>query len=119
MSAAILYPGALRKRQLRANPELGRRLREIDRCSHNRQRAVALQVPAESVSVSQWLALVELFDGRCAYCGEAAPVLTQDHCLPLARGGAHDASNIVPACMACNQSKGTRTREEFMAEQSS
>lgn|SRR5690554_3650112 len=44
----------------------------------------------------------------CAYCGaEGKDVELQiDHIVPVAKGGSHHISNLVTACMACNQSKG-------------
>jgi 5-methylcytosine-specific restriction endonuclease McrA len=41
----------------------------------------------------------------CAYCGVQPGRLTQDHVIPLSRGGIHSASNVVPACHRCNCSK--------------
>lgn len=38
--------------------------------------------------------------------GTSRPEL--DHVIPLYWGGAHDASNLVPACLSCNRSKGPR-----------
>jgi 5-methylcytosine-specific restriction endonuclease McrA len=40
----------------------------------------------------------------CAYCGAIADTL--DHVRPIARGGATARGNLVPACSACNLSKG-------------
>ncbi|TAL43881.1 MAG: HNH endonuclease, partial [Salinibacterium sp.] len=53
-------------------------------------------------------------DGKCAYCG--APADTIDHATPLARGGKHAISNLLPACKKCNFTKKTKTREEFMQD---
>lgn len=47
---------------------------------------------------------------RCAYaCWR--PATQQDHVVPIARKGAHVAGNVVPACAACNEKKGTQTWE--------
>lgn len=66
------------------------------------------------VSPDEWLAILEKYDGKCIYC-ERSGNLTQDHWIPLARGGKHTASNIVPACQSCNRHKYTRTGEEYFA----
>ena len=60
----------------------------------------------------EWLALVGLFQGCCAYCGEAGP-LEADHRIPLARGGSNAIANILPACRRCNARKHVLTEEEF------
>lgn len=43
----------------------------------------------------------------CRYCGATAPdaVLTVDHVVPVALGGADDPSNLVAACKDCNAGK--------------
>jgi 5-methylcytosine-specific restriction endonuclease McrA len=47
----------------------------------------------------------------CAYCGEpfADSVLTMDHIVPAAQGGASTWTNLVTACARCNGRKGNRT----------
>ncbi|MFF9524887.1 HNH endonuclease [Streptomyces achromogenes] len=47
------------------------------------------------------------------YC--LAPSEVKDHVIPYARGGDDDLHNLVPACDACNDSKGDRTPLEFAA----
>jgi 5-methylcytosine-specific restriction endonuclease McrA len=46
-------------------------------------------------------------DGRCYYCGLERK-LTQDHVVPLSKGGSHSKDNVVAACRSCNSSKGDR-----------
>jgi len=41
---------------------------------------------------------------RCTYC--PAPATTADHRLALSRGGDNSLENLVPACAACNYSRG-------------
>ncbi|WP_405000645.1 HNH endonuclease [Kitasatospora cathayae] len=47
----------------------------------------------------------------CCYCDGPAEVL--DHIDPISRGGADAAGNLVPACSACNASKGALTLSEW------
>jgi 5-methylcytosine-specific restriction endonuclease McrA len=42
---------------------------------------------------------------NCHYCGRLAE-LTRDHIVPRSMGGAAAPSNIVRACLDCNQAKG-------------
>jgi len=67
-----------------------------------------------SFSVAEWLALVELWGGRCAYCGDPAP-LEIDHRVPLSRGGTNSIENILPACGPCNRRKYAMSEDEFRA----
>ena len=50
----------------------------------------------------------------CAFCGGdfSHYRLTCDHILPMSRGGRDSWMNVVTACRACNQKKGSRTPEE-------
>lgn len=84
----------------RANPEVGR-------LKNARRRAAQRKSPINSFSVAEWRELKTQYNHLCAYCGERKP-LTMDHVKPLSRGGAHVASNIVPACRPCNSKKGAR-----------
>lgn len=53
-------------------------------------------------------------DGRCQYCGArvARHEATYDHVLPRALGGLTTWTNIVIACVPCNQRKGGKTPEQ-------
>ena len=56
-------------------------------------------------SIQEWKTLLQRYDHRCAYCLRPNVRLTRDHVIPLAKGGQHTASNIVPACRNCNSQK--------------
>ncbi|MCK6603954.1 MAG: HNH endonuclease [Ignavibacteriaceae bacterium] len=49
---------------------------------------------------------------KCAYCGRSDIVLTIDHIIPKARGGADSWENLITACTKCNNKKGDRTPHE-------
>ncbi len=48
---------------------------------------------------------------RCQYCNSGEK-LTVDHVIPRSRSGRHVWTNLVAACSACNNKKGSRTPEE-------
>jgi hypothetical protein len=48
------------------------------------------------------------FNCKCAYCGVHSDSLTLDHVHPRTKGGEDLATNIVPACVHCNQDKGSQ-----------
>ncbi len=58
------------------------------------------------VTATEWQAILESYEGRCAYCGSQGR--TQDHVVPISRGGTHTADNVVPACQSCNSRKHTK-----------
>jgi len=55
----------------------------------------------------EWLATLEWFGFRCAYCDVSCDDadLTLDHYVPLVRGGPTLRANCVPACRRCNNRK--------------
>jgi 5-methylcytosine-specific restriction endonuclease McrA len=76
--------------------------------SHKRRVAAA----GTSFTTEEWLAVVAQYDGRCAYCGEKAP-LEIEHKIPLSRGGTNSIDNIVPSYERCNRRKRAKTDAEF------
>ncbi len=52
--------------------------------------------------------------GACQYCGEkiARHEATYDHVLPRVSGGVTSWTNVVIACIPCNQRKGGRTPQQ-------
>lgn len=58
--------------------------------------------------------ILERDNWTCHYCG--AQAVTEDHLIPLTKGGSEDDSNLVAACGPCNFSKGSKTAAEFIAE---
>jgi 5-methylcytosine-specific restriction endonuclease McrA len=80
-----------------------------------RKRAVELGAAVIDFTVEDWLALLEEFEYRCAYCDADDLALAIEHRTPLSRGGEHTKANIVPACEPCNMNKANKTEEEWTA----
>jgi len=80
---------------------------------------VAEPLPREPARLltPQWRALRRAVFQRdnytCTYCGARGVKLHCDHKIPISRGGTDDMSNLTTACARCNQSKSTRTHEEW------
>lgn len=90
-----------RERQWRADNIEHRR--EIEKNKSHRRRLLFDGITCD-LTVEQWEMIKAAYNYRCAYCRKKKP-LTQDHVVPVSKGGAHTASNIVPACQSCNSSK--------------
>jgi 5-methylcytosine-specific restriction endonuclease McrA len=60
----------------------------------------------------QWVGVKRVFDNKCAYCGNDSK-LSQEHFVPLSKGGDYSISNIIPACTNCNSSKGNKNFFEW------
>lgn len=57
--------------------------------------------------------LLEKFGRRCVYCDVTDVPLNIDHVIPASRGGSDRITNLVLACIPCNQAKGNRSVAEF------
>lgn len=53
---------------------------------------------------NEWQDCLFFFDNCCAYCGSDGK-LQREHIVPISKGGAHTALNVLPACKGCNASK--------------
>lgn len=71
------------------------------------QRKVSKAVEKRRQRKRQWPRILKRFGYACAYCRAANVPLTKDHLVPRLRGGSSQGYNIVPACRACNESKGS------------
>ena len=65
---------------------------------------------------NDWENIKKYFDNSCAYCG-SKKILTQDHVVPVTKGGGYTKSNIIPACKFCNCSKHNLDMEEWYRRQ--
>lgn len=65
-----------------------------------------------SLSAAEWLAIKASYGYCCAKCGSAEDI-SQDHVVPLSKGGAHNADNIQPLCRSCNSGKRNRNAVRY------
>ena len=82
---------------------------EVHRTANARRKAKQKGLAA-TLTPAHWQAILTAYRQRCAYCGKKESKkrpLTQDHVIPLAKGGGTTRENIVPACGPCNSKKGT------------
>ena len=82
------------------------------RRKHLKRQAASCTKP---LTLEQWERVVSLADGCCYWnwCGEKMLKPTQDHIIPLGKGGLHTASNVVAACGSCNSKKGVKVLTLF------
>lgn len=55
---------------------------------------------------------ITIIGETCSYC--PAPATEVDHVWPLSLGGTNDVQNLVPSCLPCNRSKGSKTLAEWL-----
>jgi hypothetical protein len=94
-----------------ANPEILRQSRQV----RNIRRRARLALATGDWTYQEFQELCEASTNHCWYCHKKFDKLTADHMTPIARGGSNDISNIVPACLSCNASKGAKTPLEFIS----
>ncbi len=58
----------------------------------------------------EWEHIKKLYKYTCLSCKKTKPhiKLTQDHVIPISKGGSNSAENIQPLCRVCNCKKGTK-----------
>ena len=111
------YISRWRKSNLNKIKEYSRRRNAWKRAA--RQRAL------HPVTHQQIEARFAIWRNRCAFCGVDATHkrnhgrerLTVEHVLALTKGGLDEASNIIPACTACNSSKHNSPIEDWYRKQ--
>lgn len=83
-----------------------------------KQTRRARKLGAECVPYSENEKLLRfyLFNNSCAYC-LASEKLSEDHFIPLSKGGPHRIENIIPACVVCNSSKHSRNPKTWYESQ--
>jgi hypothetical protein len=91
---------ANRAQWAKAHPECGRMNAQRRRARHH--------LVISTLTKREWLSILELFGHACAYCLRTDRPLTQEHVIPISRGGPHIAQNVVPACLPCNSAKKNR-----------
>lgn len=60
--------------------------------------------------------LLARWNRSCAYCDATGVPLNIEHVRPKRHGGSDRVTNLVLACVPCNQAKGTLPVEQFLAD---
>lgn len=96
----------------RVDRSIGRRIADYPKTTLGRLELHAERARSRgrraTLTEREWRAIVDAFGARCAYCGSKPNVLVVEHVAPLARGGHHEAWNVLPSCRHCNIEKMTR-----------
>ncbi len=60
-------------------------------------------------------ALLEHWGRDCVYCGKKDQPLEVEHIKPKSKGGSDRFSNLTLSCTSCNQDKGNKSIDEYLA----
>lgn len=77
---------------------------------YNRQREIRRVCSIGSHTLGEWELLKKQYGYTCPSCGKKEPEikLTEDHIIPLDKGGSNYIENIQPLCRSCNSKKHTK-----------
>lgn len=103
------YCLSIRKEWFRNNPH--------KTAYYRHKRRSLLRNLEASLTIEQWKLCLEYFDNRDAYTGLPMKVLTQDHIIPVSRGGGYTVNNIIPCDKHINSSKNNKEMEDWYREQ--
>jgi 5-methylcytosine-specific restriction endonuclease McrA len=95
---------------LRSDPKEAERQRQKAKLRKKKLRSL----PKDFTS-KDWKAALEYFEHRCAYCGQPASKLEQEHFIPVKAGGGFTKKNIIPACSKCNSKKRAKNTIDWIA----
>jgi 5-methylcytosine-specific restriction endonuclease McrA len=87
---------------------------ELKRMSENHRRALKHNAEGRHTKV-EFYSLCESKEWKCSYCGKSLTkrTVSEDHIIPLSKGGSDNIDNIAPCCRFCNIRKHARSLEEF------
>jgi hypothetical protein len=89
------------------------RINSINSCNRRRE----LLEHGDGITLEQWIKILKIQDHRCNGCGRKFSKrlkATEDHIIPLSKGGLHEFGNIQALCGKCNSTKNANLDKEYI-----
>lgn len=88
----------------------GGRKNSKEYCFKRNQLLKSLDSRGLSHTIGEWENLKKQYGFTCPCCKRSEPTikLTEDHIIPLSKGGSNLIENIQPLCQSCNSKKSTK-----------
>ena len=82
----------------------------------SRHRRIRKRTNGGTHSIKDWEDLKKVCDYTCLACRKKEPeiTLTEDHIIPLKKGGTDEIGNIQPLCKSCNSKKHTKIKNYWI-----
>ncbi len=105
------------KKNLIRYEERNKEKRKIDMSVRSKKRLYLMKDLVSDLTIKEWRECLEFFDYKDAYTGLEMNVISQDHIIPVSKGGGYTKTNIIPCELSVNKNKLNNDMESWYRNQ--